>query len=64
MQFGEWDSAQKQLDGFVAHDGAAVAAINDDTSVEARVVGMDAYGLTDFGGIVYLGAVLTVEVLV
>lgn len=64
VQFGEWDSAQKQIDAFVAHDGTAVAAINDDTTVEARVVGMDSYGLTDFAGIVYLGAVLNVEVLV
>lgn len=64
VQLGEWDSAQKQLDGFVAHDGTAVAAINDDTTVEARVVSMGDYGLTQFAGVDYLGAVLTVEVLV
>lgn len=60
---GEWDTAQRQLDDFVAHDGTAVAAINDDTTVEARVVGMDGYGLTSFAGVEYLGAILNVEVL-
>lgn len=64
VQMGEWDSAQKQLDGFVSHDGTAVAAINDIATIEARVTGMESYGLTDFGGAAYLGAVLTVEVIV
>lgn len=63
VQLGEWDSAQKQIDGLAAHDGTAVAAINDDTTVEARVVRMESYGMTEFAGVAYLGAVLIVEVL-
>lgn len=64
VQLGEWDSAQQQMDGFVAHDGTAVLAINDDTTVEARVLSMEGYGLTSFAGVDYLGAALIVEVIV
>lgn len=63
VQVGEWDSAQKQLDGFAAHDGTAVVAINATSSIEARVVSMDSYGLIQFAGVDYLGAQLIVEVL-
>lgn len=63
VQLGEWDSAQKQLDGFVAHDGTVVLAINDDATVEARVVSMEGYGLVPYAGTEYLGATLIVEVI-
>lgn len=64
VQLGEWDSAQKQLDGLVAHDGTAVTAINAITTIEARVTGMEDYRDKEFGGAFYLGALLNVEVIV
>ncbi len=64
VQLGEWDTAQTQLDAFVAHDGTAVDAINDAAGVEARVTNLESYGLTTYAGNPYLGAVLIVEVIV
>ena len=61
---GDWESAQRQMDAMVAHDGTAVAAINAIDSFECRVVAMGDYGTTAYGDKTYLGAVLTVEVLV
>lgn len=61
---GDWGTAQRQLDGYVAHDGAAVAAIHDATDIEVRVTGLEAYGLTEFSNTSYLGAQVIVEVIV
>lgn len=61
---GDWESAQKELDGFVSHDSAAVAAINGTSDFEARVVGMESYVLTTWGLTEFLGAQLIVEVIV
>jgi len=61
VSLGDWGTAQRDLDRFVAHDGPAVAAIHA-LAIEARVIGMEAYGLTQFAGTDYLGAQLIVEV--
>ena len=63
VQLGEWDAAQVKLDGFVAHDGTAVTAINSASDIRASCTGMESYGLTPYAGVDYLGAVLIVEVL-
>lgn len=60
---GDWGTAQRQLDAYVAHDGSAVDAIHAAT-VEARVVRMDQYGLTTYGDTNYLGCQVVVEVIV
>lgn len=60
----DWGTAQDDLDGFVSHDSAAIAALHDDTTFETRVVGMENYGLTTFAGTDYLGAQVIVEVIV
>jgi hypothetical protein len=60
---GDWGTAQRLLDGYVAHDGTAVAAI-EAADVEVRVVGMENYGLTTFGEWNYLGCQVIVEVIV
>lgn len=62
VPLGDWLTAQRQLDGFVSHDGTVPVAIND-ASVEARAVGMSDYAITQYAGVDYLGAVVTVEVL-
>lgn len=61
---GDWGTAQRQLDTYIAHDGTAVEAINATDDIEVRVVSMDGYGLTEFAGTNYLGAQVTVEVIV
>lgn len=64
VSLGDWGTAQRVLDGYISHDGTATAALNDDvTDFETRVVGMEAYGLTQFGDMNYLGAQLVVEVI-
>lgn len=64
VSLGDWGTAQRSLDGYVSHDGTAVAALNDDvTGFETRVVGMEGYGLTQFNSTDYLGAQLIVEVI-
>jgi hypothetical protein len=64
VQLGEWASAQKVMDALISPtDGTALLAINDDTTIEARVLSMGEYGVTDYAGVDYLGATLTVEVL-
>ena len=60
----DWGTAQRKLDGYVAHDGTAVAAINDATDIEARVIRMEDYALTTFADTNYLGCRLIVEVIV
>lgn len=61
---GDWGTAQRQLDDYIAHDGTAVAAVEATTDVEVRVVGMESYGLTTFGDTNYLGCQVIVEVIV
>lgn len=61
---GDWGTAQRQLDGYIAHDGTAVVAIHAADDIEVRVTGMEAYGLTEFAGTSYLGAQVIVEVIV
>ena len=63
VSLGDWGTAQRVLDGYIAHDGTAVAAVHD-SDLEARVVGLEGYGLTTFGTTDYLGAQLIVEVLI
>lgn len=63
VSLGDWSTAQGIMDGFVAHDGTAVEAING-ADIEARVLRMEDYGLTEFAATNYLGARLIVEVLV
>lgn len=60
---GDWGTAQRELDGYVSHDGTAVAAIHAATDIEVRVIGMESYGLTEFAGTSYLGAQVVVEVI-
>ena len=60
----DWGTAQRQLDGYIAHDGSAVDAIHAATDIEARVVRMEQYGLTSYAGVDYLGAQVIVEVIV
>lgn len=63
VSLGDWGTAQRKLDAYVAHDGSAVEAVHaQDTNY--RVVGLESYGLTDFAGSDYLGAQLIVEVIV
>jgi hypothetical protein len=64
VSLGDWGTAQRVIDGYVSHDGTATAALNDDvTDFETRVIGMEGYGLTQFGDTNYLGAQLIVEVI-
>lgn len=64
VSLGDWGTAQRSLDGYVSHDGTAVAAIDDDvTGFETRVIALEAYGLTQFNSTDYLGAQLIVEVI-
>lgn len=63
VSLGDWGTAQRVLDDLVAHDGMAPAAVHDAATLEARVVGLEGYGLTTFAGADYLGAQLIVEVL-
>lgn len=63
VPMGDWPKAQADLDALVAHDGTAVAAIHA-ADIEARVVGMEQYGVTQWGLTEYMGAQLTVEVYV
>jgi hypothetical protein len=62
VSLADWESAQLAIDALVAHDGTAVEAINNATSIEARVVEMTEYGATVYADKTYLGAVLMVEV--
>lgn len=64
VSIGDWATAQETLDGFVSHDGTAVAAIEASEDVNASVIGIQAYGLTQFANTDYLGAQLIVRVLV
>ena len=64
VALGDWGTAQRQLDGYIAHDGSAIAAINAITDIEVRVVRMEQYGLTTFANTDYLGAQVVVEVIV
>lgn len=61
---GDWGTAQRQLDDYIAHDGLAVEAIHATTDLEVRVVSMGDYGFTEFGDTTYLGCRLNVEVIV
>jgi hypothetical protein len=61
---GDWGTAQRQLDTYIAHDGTAVAAIHAAEGIEVRVVSMESYGLTTFSDTSYLGAQVIVEVIV
>lgn len=65
VALGDWGTAQRVLDGFIAHNGTATVALNDDVvGFEVRVVRMESYGLTTFANTDYLGAQLVVEVIV
>lgn len=64
VDLGDWGTAQRKLDGYVSHDGTAAVAVHDATTIEARIAGLEAYGLTTFGITDYLGAQLIVEVIV
>lgn len=61
---GDWGTAQRELDGYIAHDGTAVDAINEADGIEARVIRMEQYGLTTFANTDYLGCQVVVEVIV
>lgn len=63
VSIADWGTAQRKLDSYIAHDGSAVEAIHDQET-NYRVAGLEAYGLTEFAGIEYLGARLLVEVVV
>lgn len=64
VSLGDWGTAQRALDAFIAHDGTATNALDNDVAgYEVRVVGMEGYGLTQFGDTNYLGAQLIVEVI-
>lgn len=63
VSLGDWGTAQRVMDGYVSHDGTAVAALNDLADFETRVVGMEGYGLTQFSDTNYLGAQVIVEVI-
>lgn len=60
---GDWGTAQRQLDGYIAHDGTAVAAL-EASNLEVRVLALENYGLTTFGDTNYLGAQVVLEVIV
>lgn len=59
---GDWESAQRQLDPLISHDGALVTALNAAAGFDCQVLAMQDYGLTTYGVTEYLGAVLIVEV--
>ena len=63
VSLGDWGTAQRVIDDFIDHDGAGATAIYT-ADLEVRIVGGVEYGLTTFGDKDYLGAQVTVEVIV